>query len=518
MLNSTSLKTRFLVSVGTNIIRGIIGFVTGLLIARSLGPSSYGDFAFLMGSFAAILSLLNMGTSNAFYTFLSRCSQGSTFFLTYLVWIGLQFAISLLLVSWIIPDNLFQKIWLGHDRGVVLVALLAAFLLQQVWPSVTEIGESMRKTVKVQLLNLCIAIAYLTIVVLLMVLGIISLINIFLLIIAQYIIATFLAYWVLGGNQIACNEEDKSLKQIVREYWEYCKPLVIAALFVFIYSFADNWLLQNYGGSVQQGYFGVASKFAAVSMLITTSMLKVFWKEIAHSVENQDFVRVELLYRKVNRGLVILGATISGLLIPWSEQIVTLVLGTPYVKAWPVLALMLLYPVHQSMGQIGGVMLLARGQTKIYMYLTVGVTSVSLPITYIMLTPTANYGLDMGALGIALKMVLLGVVSVNIQALIIAHYSGWKFDWVFQVVGIPLMIMLGYCVKLLIGLVWNLSNISVTNLIIPVLSNFLIYALFVLWIIWLLPWLVGLEKKDLDSMLESLMRRKNLALLNSGKA
>jgi O-antigen/teichoic acid export membrane protein len=507
MLNSTSPKTRFLVSVGANLIRGIIGFVSGLLVARGLGPSSYGDFAFLMGSFAAILSLLEMGTSNAFFTFLSRCSQGSVFFLTYFIWVGFQFAISLLIVGWIIPDLLFQKIWLGHDRGVALVALVASFIMQQVWQIVTQIGESMSKTVRVQLLNLCIAITYLVIVVLLTVLEIINLTNIFMLIIGQYIVATFVAYWVFGGNQIGRDAEYKSLKQIAKEYWEYCKPLIMISIFVFIYSFADKWLLQNYGGSVQQGYFQIANKFTLVSMLATTSMLSVFWKEIAHSWENQDLARVKRLYQKVSRGLVILGAIISGLLIPWSEQIVTLVLGTAYVKAWPVLALMLLYPVHQSLGQIGGVMLLARGQTKIFMYLAVGSTSVSLPITYIMLAPTADYGLDMGAFGMALKMVLLGVVTVNIQAWVIARYSGWKFDWVFQAVGIPLLIMLGYCVKFLIGLFWNFGNISVANLIIPVLLNFLIYTLFVLWIIWLLPWLVGLEKNDFKNMFELLRRR-----------
>src|SRR5260221_9055077 len=105
MLHSTSVKTRFLVSLGSNSIRSIIGLVSGVLIARGLNPSGYGDLMFLLGSFVAIRSLLDMGSSNAFYTFLSRHTQGHRFYLSYFAWLALQFVITLFFVALIIPDS-----------------------------------------------------------------------------------------------------------------------------------------------------------------------------------------------------------------------------------------------------------------------------------------------------------------------------------------------------------------------------------------------------------------------------
>jgi O-antigen/teichoic acid export membrane protein len=283
-----------------------------------------------------------------------------------------------------------------------------------------------------------------------------------------------------------------------------------------MHNFTDKWLLQNYGGSVQQGYLQIANQFATVSLLATTSILSVFWKEIAHAWEIKDLVRVERLYRKVSRGLVMIGAIISGLLIPWAEQIVTIALGAQYAQAWPVLALMLLYPIHQSMGQIGGTMFLARGQTKIHMYLIAGTILVSMPISYILLAPVTDFGLAMGAMGIAVKNVLLGVISVNIQAWIIARTSGWKFDWVFQVVGISLMIMIGYSVKFLVGQIWDLSGITLINLIKPALLDCILYATLVLWLAWMQPWLLGLEREEVGDMIRSFRVRVKLILAGAG--
>lgn len=517
MLNSTSVKTRFMVSVGANLIRSLIGFFSGMLVARGLGPSNYGDLAFLIGSFSSILSLLDMGASNAFYTFLSRRSRGFIFFSVYFFWVGFQFSITLLFVAVIIPDHLFQQIWIGHDRWIVIIALLVVFMQQQVWQIVNQIGESMRKTVKVQLLNICVSLVYIMGVITLMTLGNLSLRSLMLLMLSQYILATSIAYLVLSRNNISRSDNDTSVKQILNEYWDYGKPLMMLSLFVFLYNFADKWLLQRFGGSVQQGYFQISNQFATVSLLATTSILSVFWKEIAHAWENKDLLKVERLYRKVSRGLVMLGAIISGLLIPWAEQIVKLVLGDSYSNAWPVLAIMLLYPIHQSMGQIGGTMLLASGQTKIHMYITVGTISISIPIAYLLLTPSDNYGFNMGALGIALKMVILGGLSVNIQAWIISRINGWKFDWMFQAIGIPLVVAIGYMVNQLVGQFWNLNDISIENLFMPVVLNSVLYIILVIWAIWLLPWLVGANKNDVKHLVLSMASRMKLMKSGAGQ-
>lgn len=501
MIHSTSVKTRLLVSVGSNGVRAAISFFTGLLIARALNPSSYGDLMFLLGSFVAIRSLLDMGGASAFFTFLSQRSRGTRFYLFYFAWLALQFLVTLLLVALIIPSHMFQRIWLGYDREIVLLAFLASFMQQQVWQTVGQIGEAARKTVKVQMLNLSVVVVYLTMVSIMSAFAGLSVRKILVLLIVQYSLAAAFACWFLRDRAPQEVREDITGKQILAQYWLYCKPLIALSVISFSFDFADKWMLQRFGGAVQQGYFQIASQFSAISLLATSSILSIFWKEIAAAWAAQDHKRVALLYQRVNRGLVMLGAIVTGMLLPWAEQLVTIFLGREYQQAWPVLAIMLLYPIHQSMGQIGGTMLFASGQTRQYMLVSSFAMLVSIPFSYLMLAPVSGVlipGLGMQAVGMAAKMVLLGIVSVNIQAWVIARHCGWKLDWIFQVVGISLMIGLGYLAKFLVSSIWNVDVITVTGLIFPVVAAGAIYIFSVAAVIWMLPWLVGVDRAELS--------------------
>lgn len=498
MLNSNSVKTRFLVSVGANGVRGILGFVTGLLIARALDPSGYGDLMFLLGSFAAIRGLLDMGASSAFYTFLSRHTQGRRFYLVYFSWTTLQFLITLALLAVIIPAGLFEKIWLGHGRETVIIAFLATFMQQQVLQTVSQIGESMRKTVKVQLLSLLMAALYLALLLLLFACGAMTQRNILLAMIFQGALASLSVYWALRKDHALPYEKDAPPKQIILEYWLYCKPLIALSLVTFCYDFADKWMLQKFGGATQQGFFQIANQFSTAMLLATTSILSIFWKEIADAWEKRDHAKIATLYRKATRGLVMLSAMASGLLLPWSEQAVGILLGAGYAQSWPVLAVMLLYPIHLPMGILGGSTLLATGQTRTHMLICVAGMLASMPLSYLMLAPGA--GLGLGAMGLAIKLVMLSIITVNVQAWVIARHNGWPYDWKFQAAGIPLMVLLGYVVKFLIGLAWDLPATGAENLLIPLLFAGMLYAILAIGAIRLLPWLIGLEKKEVENM------------------
>jgi O-antigen/teichoic acid export membrane protein len=500
MLNSTSVRLRLLVSIGSNILRAAFSFVAGVFVARALNPSGYGDMMFLLGSFVAVRSLLDMGSSSAFFTFLSQRPRSHRFYFLYFVWLATQFFATLIFLWLIIPVSLFEKIWLGHETGTVMLAYIAMFMQQQLWQMVGQIGEAMRKTIKIQLMNLTVAILYLMLIVLAAAYEWLTVENIFYLMIGNYAIATIFSFCVLKENKEVRIPTDSATGEIMRDYWKYCHPLIVLAFISFVYEFADKWMLQKFGGAAQQGYFQIASQFAAISILATASVLNVFWKEIAHAWENKEFARVEMLYRKVSRGLVMLGAVVSGMLIPWAEQILKVLLGESYASAWLILAIMLLYPIHQSMGQVGGAMMFATGQTKKYTIVSIVMMLVSVPASYFLLAPVNQEwlpGLDLGALGMALKMVVLGLVSVNVQAWIIARYAGWKFDWVFQAVGIPVMIALGYLAKIVAELLLGFDTNNLLSLAGLFMTAGFAYLIGVIGILCLFPSLIGMKHDEM---------------------
>lgn len=104
-INSRSVKVRFLASLSANIIRMGLGFVTGLIVARGLGTANFGNYSFLLGSFTSIIALLDMGTSSAFYTFLSQRKHSPKFYLYYLSWLTVQFVLILALIAFIFPQT-----------------------------------------------------------------------------------------------------------------------------------------------------------------------------------------------------------------------------------------------------------------------------------------------------------------------------------------------------------------------------------------------------------------------------
>lgn len=106
----------------------------------------------------------------------------------------------------------------------------------------------------------------------------------------------------------------------------------------------------------------------------------------------------------------------------------------------------------------------------------------------------------------ACYMVLAGIIGVNIQAWFIAQDGGWKFKGSFQVIGIPLMLGLGYITKMLISLIWNVDRASPVELIIPVICACVIYAPLVCLVIWKAPSLFGFEKKELQMIIHNIQK------------
>ena len=107
----TSIRNRFLFTVGTNFFRSLISFTTGVLLARLLGPVSYGNMAFMLGSFMGILSLLNMGSSSAFFTFMSQRTRSRRFVWSFFLWVAIQLRATLIVIGLLFPVH-----WIDYQH------------------------------------------------------------------------------------------------------------------------------------------------------------------------------------------------------------------------------------------------------------------------------------------------------------------------------------------------------------------------------------------------------------------
>lgn len=426
------MQSRFGFSLFANAAKALITFGTGMLVARGLGPEEYGTMTFLLGTFTAARQLLDMGSSTAFFTFISQRQRSLRLVGWYSYWLALQFLIPLLFVGLLFPDAWIELIWKSNQRPMVVLAFIAAFMQSMLWLTIQQIAESQRLTQRVQmaamvvaLVNfLCIAFAWWS--------GLLAISTIFSLTIIEWLIAAYVI--ARNFNFTLMPEEHDTPKSVMAEFWRYCWPLIPFAYLSFAYEFADRWLLQNYAGSTQQAYYAVASQFGAVAAIATSSILNIFWKEIAEAYHKGINERVALLFRRVSRCLFFVASAGAGFLAPWAEEILKATLGVAYADGAATLMVMLFYPVHQSIGQIAGTLAYATGRVRTYAKIGMMSMVVSIVATYFMLADKTAYlpGMNLGSFGLAIKMVLIQIVSVNVLVFFLSRNLSIKFDWWFQ--------------------------------------------------------------------------------------
>lgn len=499
-----SIAFRSFYSIIINILRSIISFFSVLLIARGLGPEEYGVYAFLLASFAALRSLLDSGSSSAFFSFASKRVRSQNFFAYYAVWLLFQFAAPAVFISLLAPDVWIAQIWQGENRARVLLAFLAVFVQQQLWGMVTQIGDSQRLTVKVQSLNVGVASVHLFIVGLLVSIDALSVNLVFLLVAAEFLVVTAIAYRAFPISYATVSE---SPREIFNEFWRYCLPLIPYTWLGVVSGFADVWLLQRYGGSVEQAYYSIAAQFAAISLIATTSVLRILWKEVAEANALGDQDKVFRMYERTSRILFVLAVFTSGFLIPWASEIIQFLLGDAYAGGALVLVLMFFYPIHQALGQVNGAIFYALELTRPYVIISSLQIILSTIAVYFFLAPTDGFvpGLGLASMGLATKMVLLQFIGVNFSMWWLSRNQGWRFSLKYQFTAIAVFLGAGYT---LYGF-FNLMLPHELPLLFRGALTFLAYVVLAMLYVYIFPNVVGLSQLERDQAVRWLMKKRS---------
>ena len=490
------MTKRLVFSVVANTTRAIISFATGMIIARNLGPESYGVFSFLLVSFTALISLFDMGSSSAFFSFISKRIRSKKFFMHYAYWLLFQFVLFVVIILIITPEKWLHIIWEGEGRQLILIAFIAVFFQHQIWGAIAQIGESQRLTTKVQMLGVLIAFIHFVFIILLLWQDKLSIDLIYYLIIFEFIVATIVVRLTFA---LEFADEKTTFNRTLVEYWKFCKPLIPYAWVGVIMSFADNWLLQHFGGAVEQAYYAVASQVAGISLIFTSSVIRILWKEVAEANENNNQERIAYIYKKVNRILFILGASITGFLLPWTKEIIIFLLGNEFVEGAFVMSLMMLYPIHQSLGQINASMYYALELTLDYVLIGIVNMSISIIAIYFMLAPVDATipGLGLGSVGLGFKMVISQFIGVNFLIWWLSRKQGWSFDFSYQLVGIGLFLLLGFVSYLAINMLIG----DEIHVLIRGSAAGLFYFCSTAVILYKIPWLIGMNNNEVTAYL-----------------
>jgi len=473
--------------------KSLITVVTGFLLARLMGPDDFGLMSFLIATFVSFRGLIDLGSSSAFYTFISGGSERYSFFIRYFFWLGLQLILPLIIIALVFPDKWIVLIWQQGDRFLILLAFCAVFSQHSIWATVAQIGDSERRTYLIQTAAFLISVCHLLVVIILWYYESVGIVGVLVATLVEHVLTALVVYRMLNPKQKSLqNLQADDTSTALRRFIEYCKPLVPYIFCGFFASFGDRWILQNFSGSSEQAFYAVGWQFSSIALLATMAFTRIFWKEIAAAHSIGDAEKLNSLYSRFTTILYFISTVIACALVFWTEELIILTLGDEYSSGSLTLMILLFIPLHQSLGQIQGAFLYATENSKLLAVVGSITLMVGLFFGYLMMAPSyaAIPGLHLGASGLAAKVVAFQIINVNVLNYLISSKMGWKFKWGYQF-AIPLLCLaIGWLSSIL-------SRALVNGILESLLVYLIIYGVFIALSVFLAPRVIGLTRDQL---------------------
>lgn len=493
------MRVRFVFSFFAALFRAVLGFGTSLLLARFLGPMDFGNLSFLWASFGAISALLDGGTSHAFNAFISKERQRPRFFLTYGLWLGLQL-LALIAVVLLAPVSIANKLWPGQSRELLPLAAIACFVMNQLWTMSGQVGESIRRTVEVQIRNiLATAVIFLAVIIIgnFAHLSVTSVLWLQLLVFLVFSIG-FLYRIFQGSDLFAIKGTLQTIPEIVRSFWLYCRPLLWLTILGFLFTFLDPWLLQRYAGAAEQGFFGIGYRFCFIAALFSGAMMQIYFKEASEAFGRNDMVRLQSIFTQTSRFLYFAVAAIGCFLIPFSADILKITVGDDYERAALPLVILFFYPLHNTLHTVIDMTFLATFNTHLKGRIGVIFVVFSIVSAYFLLAPhdAKIPGLGLGAVGLALKLVLCQLVQCLLAQYCLVRVVKLQFDWMHQFLTVALLLPLIFVIRYIVISAATTLNFAPTPLVVMPIC-LLLYSLFLFFLVDIYPGLAGLSKETL---------------------
>jgi O-antigen/teichoic acid export membrane protein len=493
-----SLRKRYFYKLLTNLISLPVYLVTQAVIPRGLGPQAYGDFNFLTSFFTQVMTFLDMGTSTAFYTKLSQ-RPNETALVSFYIYFILFSVIALFTgVAVAINTPVFRIIWPNQGIWFIYLAVIWG-ILNWVLQVLQKITDSYGLTVNSEIARMFQRITGMVFIVILFwfnSLHLKSLFYLYYLIMGLLIFCFIYIIWKEHYNINLLALRLKQSKNYIKEFYQYCHPLFIYGLVCLIAGIFDRWLLQVFGGSVEQGFFGLAYQIGAGCFIFTGAMTPLLMREFAIAFGESDLNRMASLFRRYIPMFYSITAFFACFIAAQADKVVYIMGGKRFSGAVAAMTLMALFPIHQTYGQLSNSVFFATGQTALYRNIGVVFMVLGLPVTYFFIAPHSALGLDAGATGLAIKTVLLQILAVNVMLYYNAkvlklHF--WKYVG-HQVLSLTGLLAIAFSVRVMI----DRAMPSHTYIIVPFLVAGMLYTLIVIAAVVVKPVALGFKREDVD--------------------
>lgn len=491
----SELKKHFVYKLLTNIIRIPVSFALQSIFPRLLGPGVYGNFDLLTDYANRIINFFDGGSSIAFYTKLSQDKTNKTL-VRYYAWLVLIVSvIYFLLVLATFFNKIYHFVWPGQVYyNIILSSLLGVITFCS--NSLLRMVDACELTIKgeyVKIFQLLSSTA---------VFGVTYLIFKQISLADFYYIQIFLIMVLLLGNYYILKRAGFSVfpsvlltKSKIHSYskffWDYSNPLIVSGIITLISGIGERWILQLYGGSVQQGFFALSYKVSTFVFLFTGAMMPLLMREISLFFGNNELENIRLIFIK-NLKILYFLVTFMAVYVSLNSDFITIILGGKrFEEAGIVVGLMAFFPIHQTLGQINGTIYMSTDRTKSYRNISIFFSPLSIVFSYFFIAPVSAFGLGLGAVGLAIEMIIIQFITQNFLLYFNCKYLNFSFKrlLLYQLVTISLLLFSGWVERYAIELLFE-------DLFLIGITHFVVFMMSFLGYVYVFPRLIGISNRN----------------------
>ncbi len=508
IMNEERLAYRYFVKILSSIFIAGLNIIIQILLPRALSVDEYGYYSYNLNVFTSVVTMCTLSAPSALVSKFSKRNNDIgivKFYFKFFLIIGLLINVAIIVLDVVgYTTSSFQ----GQTIGIVLLGLEAALLMRVLTDcvgifdamAVSKFPAILQVVLKVMMCAFVIG-TYLT-----------KKLNLYSFYIAQCIITLIIVVVMLIA--IYSEERNRYSKTIdcgwriyAKEYWIFCRPLIIYSLFSQLVTILMNYELMKYGGTTEQAMFGVAWQLNTLVSYIFSPYAELCKREFSILISDME----QLRYRYIQslRLIVWLTSGCAVFIAGTADNIIYILYGNKYMGAVVGTVLIMYYTVYQALGQISGSFLVATERTRDNALVgTVNQVSMFL-LMFLFQIPNIIWDAGLGSTGIALTYLGAVLVCVNFTFFLNSRFIETSFFELFRIQLAPLLIctVLIIIIKLFFGLfdksyslIWIIVQTCAAGLIyVGVIGVFLLKN----------PNVMGIEERQINNLIGKINNGRN---------
>lgn len=365
-MSNNLLNHRILVKIITTGINFFLSIILGILVPKIIGPEDYGDYSYIISTYAFLFQILMFNSSTAYIYFLSidkyDTREINTFYLLFLLLISsIVIVFSLLSID---NSYVINGLWNGLNNKNLLYFGLLFGVLANFQQRFIDFSDSTSQTIiseKIKLLSkFLMAVSILALIFFKMLniywFFVISILNF------SLFISLFLKY--INYNLILFSFVKN--KAIFIDFYNYLKPLIIFTLISSLFSFLGKYVLQFSSGSTEQGYYNFAFQLAMIPVTFISSIMAIYLSEMSKKFNENDLDGAKDVFVSNIFKIYVVHAIISLFMLVNAEDIILLTVGNKFSAATDALESLCIFSLFHTFGMLSSNLFFSSGRNKQY--------------------------------------------------------------------------------------------------------------------------------------------------------